>query len=135
MGKMVTMISTIIFVDILFILFWGTSTSLTSILFNWIVDPTNFDGNLVTLAFFSLFSTIAAGALTAVVVALSGAKTDTVLFASFASGVLYNVGKDYLFMFQELTNINVQIANVFMIPFIVMFSWISIEWLRGKDGS
>lgn len=128
-----TMISTIIFVDILFIYFWGSTTSLQSILFNWITDPTNFDGNLVTIALTSLFSTIAAGALTAVVVALSGAKTDTVLFASFTSAVLYNIGKDYLFMYQELNNINPLIANVFMIPFIVMFAWISIEWLRGKD--
>lgn len=127
------MISTIIFVDILFITFWGTTTSLQSIIFNWILDPVNFDSNLVTIAFNSLFSTIAAGALTAVVVALSGAKTDTVLFAGFASGVLYNIGKDYLFMFQEIAKINTILATLFMVPFLIMFAFIVVEWLRGKD--
>ena len=72
MGKMMAMISTIVFVDILFILFWGTTGSLNSIIINWIVDPVNFDGNFVTLALAALFQTIAAGAIAAVVVALSG---------------------------------------------------------------
>lgn len=127
------MISLIIFVDILFLTFWGTTTSLQSIIWTWAADPTNFDSNLVTVALTSLFSTIAAGALTAVVVALSGAKTDTVLFAGFASGVLYNVGKDYLFMFQEISKINTILATLLMVPFVIMFAFIVIEWLRGRD--
>jgi len=133
MGKMMAMISTIVFVDILFILFWGTTGSLNSIIINWIVDPVNFDGNFVTLALAALFQTIAAGAIAAVVVALSGAKTDTVLFAVFASGTLYNIGKDYLFMFQELSKINTIVATILMVPFIIMFAFIVVEWLRAKD--
>ena len=65
--------------------------------------------------------------------ALSGAKTDTVLFAVFASGTLYNIGKDYLFMFQELSKINTIVATILMVPFIIMFAFIVVEWLRAKD--
>lgn len=127
------MISLIIFVDILFITFWGTTTSLQSIIFNWITDPTNFDGNFITLALQSLFVTISAAAISAVVVALSGAKTDTVLFAAFAAGTLYNIGKDYLFMFQEISKINTILATIMMVPFIIMFAFIVVEWLKNRD--
>lgn len=133
MGKMIKMITIVIFVDMLFLTFWGGSTSLESIIWNWLVDPVNFNTNLVTLALKSLFSTIAAGALTAVVVALSGAKTDTVLFAAFASAVILNIGKDYLFMFQEIAAVNTIIATILIVPLLIIFSFVTIEWLRGKD--
>ncbi len=133
MGKMINMITIVIFVDMLFLAFWGGSTSLESIIWNWLVDPVDFNTNLVTVALTSLFSTIAAGALTAVVVALSGAKTDTVLFASFASAVILNIGKDYLFMFQQISQVNTLLATILIIPFLITFSFITIEWLRGKD--
>lgn len=128
------LISIIIFVDILFITFWaGASTSLQSIIVSWITDPASFNANFITLALKSLFATITAGALTAVVVALSGAKTDTVLFSAFASGTLYNIGKDYLVMYQEVANINTILALVLIVPFMIMFAFIVVEWLRGKD--
>lgn len=133
MGKMIKMISFIIFVDILFITLWPGSTSLQGIIFNWVSNPTAFNTNFVTLVFQSLVGTIAVGALTAVVVALSGAKTDTVLFASFAGGTLYNIGKDFLFMFQEVSKVSAIFATLLIVPFIIMFAFITIEWLRGKD--
>ena len=133
MGKMINMISIIVFVDIIFITFWGGSTSLQSIVVNWITNPTGFDTNFITLALKSLFTTIAAGALTAVVVALSGAKTDTVLFATFASSTLFNLGKDYLFMYQQIAEINILIATLVMLPFMIMFAFITIEWLKNRD--
>lgn len=135
MGKTMYMISLIIFVDLLFITFWGATTSLQSIVWSWLLDPANFEGNLITIGLQALFSTIAAGAIAAVVVALSGAKTDTVLFAVFAAGTLYNVGKDFVFMFQEVSKINEVLAVVMMAPFIIMFGFMVIEWLRGKDGN
>ena len=127
------MISIILFVDLLFITFWGASNSLQSIIVNWIANPTGFSSNFVTLALRSLFSTIAVGAIAAVVVALSGAKTDTVLFAAFASTTLYNIGKDYLFMYQQVAKINIIVATLFILPFMIMFAFITIEWLKGRD--
>ena len=133
MGKAIKLISIILFVDILFITFWSGSTSLESIIVSWITSPASFNTNLVIVALKSLFTTIAAGALAAVVVALSGAKTDTVLFAGFASAVLVNIGKDYLFMYQQVATINSILALIAIFPFVVMFSFIVIEWLRGRD--
>ncbi len=125
------MISTIIFVDILFLTFWGTTTSLQSIIWTWAADPLNFDGNLITLAIQSLFSTIAV--VGAVIIALRGSQTDTVIFAGFASAVIFNIGKDYLFMYQEVAKINTILATILMVPFLIMFAFIVVEWLRGKD--
>lgn len=133
MGKMINMISIIVFVDLLFIIFWGGSTSLNSIIVSWVTNPTDFDGNLVVVALEALGITIAAGALAAVVVALSGAKTDTVLFAAFAFAILINLGKDYLFMFQQVQVINGFLAQIFIWPFVIMFAFVVVEWLKGRD--
>jgi len=135
MGKLIWFVSIIIFVDLLFITFWsGASGSLQSIIATWITDPTNFDGNLVTLAFQSLFSTIAIGATAAIVVStISGAKTDTVLFAGFAAVVIFNIGKDLLAMFTIIKDINPLIAIVVMVPLIIMFGFVTVEWLKSRD--
>ena len=84
MGKMIKLISAVIIVDLIFITFWGGSGSLNSMIASWLIDPTNFDNNLLTIAIQALITTIAAVALASVVVRQSGAKTDTVLFALFA---------------------------------------------------
>ncbi len=127
-------ISTILFVDLIFITFWGSSTSLQSIIFNWITNPKAFDTNFVTLALTSLFTTLAIGATAAVVVStISGAKTDTVLFAGFAAGTLFNVGKDFYAMYDVISITSTTLANLLILPFIIMFAFITIEWLRGKD--
>jgi len=127
------MISTIIFVDILFITFWGGSSSLQSIFVSWINNPAAFDSNLVILVIRSAFDSIIVGAGAVVATFFSGAKTDTVLFAAFASTTILNIGKDYLAMWQQVSLINPILATVSMLPFIIMFSFITLEWLKNKD--
>jgi len=134
MGKTMYFISIIIFIDLLFVVFLGGSTSLQSIIFNWITEPKDFDTNFVSLALRSLFTTLAIGATAAIVVStISGAKTDTVLFAGFAAGTLYNVGKDFYGLYDIISLESTTLATILILPFIIMFAFITIEWLRGKD--
>jgi len=133
MGKMIAMLSTILFVDLLFITFWGGSSSLQSIFVSWITDPAGFDSNLISTLIQSAFSSIIIGASAVVATFFSGAKTDTVLFAAFASTTLWNVGKDYLTMYQQVAVVNTTLATIFIVPFMIMFAFITMEWLKNKD--
>lgn len=128
------MISIVLFVDLLFLLFWGGSGSLQSVIANWISDPTNFETNLLTSALVgTLLATLVGGAIAAAVTFFGGAKTDTILFAAFAFGTLYNIGKDYLFMYNQMAIVNQLLATVLILPFMVMFAFVTLEWLRAKD--
>lgn len=133
MGKMIAMISTILFVDLIFITFWGGSTSLQSIFVSWITDPAAFNSNFVAITIEAAFSSIIIGASAVVATFFSGAKTDTVLFAAFASTTLYNIGKDYLTMWQIISLINPILATIIIMPFMIMFAFIVVEWLKNKD--
>lgn len=127
------MISTIVFVDLLFITFWGGSGSLQSIFVSWITNPTAFDSNFITIVIKSAFDSIIIGASAVVATFFSGAKTDTVLFAAFASTTLYNIGKDYLTMYQQVSIVSPVLATIFIVPFMIMFAFIVMEWLKNKD--
>lgn len=130
---MIAMISTILFVDLIFITFWGGSTSLQSIFVSWITDPAAFNSNFVAITIEAAFSSIIIGASAVVATFFSGAKTDTVLFAAFASTTLYNIGKDYLTMWQIISLINPILATIIIMPFMIMFAFIVVEWLKNKD--
>lgn len=134
MGKVSNILSIVIFVDLLFIFFWGGSGSLQSIIANWISDPSNFSSNTFTTALVTtLLISLIGGAIAAAVTFFGGAKTDTILFATFAFGTLYNVGKDILFMYDQVVGINSDLANFIVLPLMIMFAWQTLEWLRAKD--
>ena len=134
MGKVTNILSIVIFVDLLFILLWGGSGSLQSVIANWISDPANFSSNTLTTALVTtLLVSLIGGAIAAAVTFFGGAKTDTILFATFAFGTLYNIGKDILFMYNQIVGINSSIANFVVLPMMIMFAWMTLEWLRAKD--
>lgn len=131
MGKTMNMIGILVFVDILFLIFWGGSSSLQSIVMSALIDNTNYNGSLLAIA---LTQTLLVSLIGFAVVAIIGStKTDTILFATFGLGTLFNLGKDFIFMFQEIKSINLIVATLFLIPITVMYMWIIVEWIRGKD--
>lgn len=133
MGKLVTYLSILIFIDILFLITGQLDLSSgTSIVTGAILNPSSFK----TSVFFFLFLGVAG---IASLVAQSGVTTNIIISATnvlaFTAMAISMTGLlgDFITIFNTLSTYNFVLAVVIMAPIMMLFAVTLTEWLRGKD--
>lgn len=131
MGKLVTFISILIFIDLIFLITGQLAIdSPSSVILSAIVNPSdirtsNFWAVLIAgLSALSIVSAIVAGLVTR--------SSDLAIFFGMAGTLALLIG-DYITIFDYLYSINDVFATVILMPIILMFTLIIIEWARSKD--
>ncbi len=133
MGKLITYLSMLIFVDILFLITGQLNLdSGTSIVTGAILNPSAFK----TSVFFLLFLGAAGiGGLIATSGVTSGTlvtATNVLAFTAMAISMGGLLG-DFITIYLSLRVYNEVLAIVIMAPIIMLFAVTIAEWLRGKD--
>ena len=136
MGKMINLIIILVFIDLLFIVTGQLSiaeTNPSSLILQAILDPQT----ILSTQFFALFFSVAglATILTtgAVLVGIiNKAGIDIIGFAS-ATVLLTGLAGDYITIWNLLRAQNPVLATLIFAPIILMFIFILVEWVRGKD--
>ena len=133
MGKLTRMITSLIIIDIIFIITGQIDlNSTTSLISNLISNP-----SLVrTSLFFGLFLGIAGiASLVATSSVSSGIVSrgaDIIAFTAMALAMAALLG-DFVTIFITLSQHNTVLATLIMAPIIALFVMTIAEWLRGKD--
>ncbi len=132
MGKLVSFISILIFVDLLFLITGQlVITSPTSVFLQAILDPSSLQSSQIWV----LFVTAGMATLTIIGSVVAGIVTRNVEFFFFvpiALGMVTMAG-DFITIFLYLASLNIVLATVTLAPIIVLFVLVIMEWLRGKD--
>jgi len=134
MGKLISFVSFLIFVDIIFIITGqNIPNSPTSIILNAVIDPTNIKTSQLFVVLFGVAGIAGLAALSGVSTGIvSRAGVDIIGFAAIAATLVLLVG-DFLAIFSFLKNINPTLAVIIMSPITAIFVITIAEWLRGKD--
>ncbi len=134
MGKFVTFLTTLIFIDLIFIVTGQISlNSPTSIILNAIIDPTNIKSSQLFIVLFGVAGIAGLAALSGVSTGVvSRAGIDLIGFAAIAATLVLLVG-DFVAIFSFLNSKNSTIAIMIVAPLIAVFVLTVAEWLRGKD--
>ena len=143
MGKMVTMLTMLICIDIMFIvlslipnitissILLNSITSLGSISFSdWVGTLLGKIIDFLTSPNGSLAAFIGVGA--AITAGITFKSSDTLLFIPMAI-TLGLLASDYTSIASYLYSFSPILATMIMSPIIIMFVFIAIEWARGKD--
>ena len=133
MGKLITFLSILIFIDIMFIITGQLNLdSGTSVVTGAILNPSA----IKSTVFFLLFLGAAGiGGLISTSGVTSGiifSATNVLLFTAMAIAMTGLLG-DFITIFITLNNYNTVMATVVMAPIIMLFIVTLAEWLRGKD--
>lgn len=132
MGKLVTYLSILITVDLLFLITGQLGlTSPTSIIINAFLNPESITSSQLWI----LFITGGIGLLTAAVTVAVGIVTrsfDLVAFIPMALALAALIG-DFVTIFVYLSSFNIVLATLVMAPIMMLFALTIVEWLRGKD--
>ncbi|KKN09623.1 hypothetical protein LCGC14_1044780 [marine sediment metagenome] len=132
MGKLISYLSIIVLIDLIFLITGQlTQSSPTSVIINAVLDPANIEiSQLFILLITGGISLLAVGA--AVVVGVISRSFEIILFIPVAISLSVLIG-DFATVFVYLASINVVWATVIMAPIMVLFVMTIVEWLRGKD--
>lgn len=133
MGKLVSYISILVAIDLLFLITGQLGTdSTTSIIIGSILDPSSITfANLwktLILAAGIGGLTLAAGVFTGII----SRASEVIIFIPIALGLSVLVG-DFISVFNYLRSFNLVLATLVMAPIIIIFVVTILEWLRGKD--
>ena len=131
MGKLITLISMLIIIDLLFLATGQlTLDSPSSAILNGIQDPSILkDSNIWTI----LIAGIGVLAVVSAVIAgIATRNSDIVIFVSMGTALSVLVG-DYITIYNHLASINKPLAVLIMSPIIMIFTLTIVEWVRGKD--
>lgn len=133
MGKLVTYISFMIFIDLFFIITGQIGqVSSSSIILNAILNL----GNIFGSSFYILLFVTAIGGIAVTSGVTTGiinkAGIDLLAFTATAVSLSFLVG-DFLSIFNYLFTLNEVLAVLIMAPIIILFLLSIFEWLRGKD--
>jgi len=133
MGKLVSYISILVAIDLLFLITGQLGTeSTTSIIIGSILDPSSITfANLwktliLTAGIGGL--TLAAGVFTGII----SRASEVIIFIPIALGLSVLVG-DFISVFNYLRSFNLVLATLVMAPIIIIFVVTILEWLRNKD--
>lgn len=133
MGKLITFISILIFIDILFLITGQLDiSSPLSVVTGAILDPSA----IRTSVFFLLF--LGVGGIAALVSTSSVSSgiltriSDILIFTVMAVAMTGLLG-DFLIIFLYLKDQNLILATVLFVPILLIFVMTIAEWLRGKD--
>jgi len=131
MGKTITLISILVFIDILFLVTGQlTLDSPTSVIIQSITNPSS----IMDFNFWQLFITGITALLVAatVVVGIVTRGSDITIFIPMALGIGAMIG-DYITVYLHLAAINNVLATILFVPLLVIFVIVIAEWVRGKD--
>ena len=131
MGKLVTLITMLIFIDILFVMTGQLAlSSSSSVIITAMFSPadimeTNFWALVIT-------SLVSLGAVAGIVAGLVTRNSDIAIFFAMA-GTLALLVMDYVAIYRYLFALNNLLALIVLGPIVVIFSMVILEWARGKD--
>ena len=131
MGKMITFLSILIFVDILFIATGQLAIESTgSLIASAILNPESLKDSNFWLSFITGLSALAVA--TVVVVGLITKPSDITIFIGMGLTLSVLIG-DYISIFSYLRDANPLLATILFAPIMIIFGFVVLEWVRGKD--
>lgn len=135
MGKLVTYLSILIFMDLFFILTGQIGQiSFSSLILNLILNLVNYAQSGFYEAVFSLAAGIGSLAVTVGVVSGIINKSGIELLAFIGIGLsLLTLTGDFISIFNYLYALNNVLAIVVMSPLVILYMVTILEWVRGKD--
>ena len=133
MGKLITMLTLLIFIDILFLATGQLDiNSPTSIVTGAILDPSTFKTSVFFLLFFGIAGIGGLIATSGVTTGALVSATNVLAFTFMAVSMAGLLG-DFITIYLSLRSYNEVLAIVIMAPIIMIFAVIVADWLRGKD--
>lgn len=145
MGKLVTFLTILIVVDLLFVMTGqlcaqGTC-SLGSIIFQTAINlQDGVNGQLFTELIGSIGDLFSSGtgllalfaSAATVIAGITFAKSDNLLFIPIAATFAI-MANDFIFIFEYLASLNIYLATLTMAPITIIYLVSVLEWVRGKD--
>ena len=131
MGKLVSMLGILIFIDILFLITGQLDISSgTSVVTGAILDPSLFKSSVFFLLFLGAAGIAGLVATSGVTTGTLVSATNVLAFAAMAVAMTALIG-DFLTIYLTLRASNEVLAIVVMAPIIMLFAVTIAEWLRG----
>jgi hypothetical protein len=132
MGKLVSFVILLVFIDMMF-LFTGQIglNAPSSIIFESIIDPANVNAEEFFKALLGVAG-IAALAVAGVASGFIGIPASFVAFAVVATALSVLL-LDFVSIFGILKSHNLILATAIMAPIMIVFMLTIVEWLRGND--
>ncbi len=131
MGKLVTFVTILIFIDLLFLATGQlVLESPSSVILAALIDPSAITSANFWAVLIDGLSILAI--TTAVVAGLVTRSSDILIFVAMGTSLALLIG-DYVAIFAYLYAINTTFAVLLMAPVIAIFGLIIVEWVRGKD--
>ncbi len=133
MGKLMTFLAILIFIDILFLVTGQLDiTSSTSIITGAILNPSGIRGTQFFLVFLGVAGIAGLIATSGVTTGILANATNVLAFGLMTLAMIGLLG-DYITIFNTLYVHSPVLATVIMAPIIMLFCVTIAEWLRGKD--
>lgn len=140
MGKLIQLIGMLVFIDMMVYLF-GTnlaSFSLTSMIFLAIkYGSFEFLKNKFSIIFGIISSNLAVGIGVYLATWFGSGNRDTSTWNAVASSLLLNLSADFIVIYRTLSQVypplTYYLATIMFVPVIIIYFFILIEWVRGKD--
>ena len=133
MGKLVTYISILIFVDIFFLITGQLNLdSSTSIVTGAILNPSAFKTSVFFLLFLGVAGIAGLVSTAGVTTGVIFSATNVLSFTAMAVAMTGLLG-DFITIYNSLAVQNEVLAIVIMAPLLMLFAVTIAEWLRGKD--
>ncbi len=131
MGKLISYISILVAIDLLFLITGQLSlNSPTSIIINAILSPQNIQSSQLWILIIGGISGLALGA--AIIVGFVTRSFELFLFIAMVLGLASLIG-DFATIYVYLANFNIVLATSVMSPIMILFVITMVEWLKGKD--
>ena len=142
MGKVITFLTFLIFLDLFFIITGQIGDlSLTSIFFNALIDlqgsaSSEFMASLLgTMLTWALSTTGVAsilGGVAVVAIGVTTGRSDLILFIPIGL-TLALIGGDLVLIFGYLLSLNVIVGTLIGGPILLVYVLTILDWLKGKD--
>ena len=136
MGKMIYFITALVFIDLFFIVTGQLTineTNPSSLILQAIINPQT----ILSTQFFATFFSVAglATILTTGAVLVGIINKAGIVIIGFASAtvILTELAGDYLTIWGILRDANVVLATLSFSVIIIIFIFVLVEWVRGKD--
>ncbi len=133
MAKLITYLSLLIFIDILFLVTGQLDlSSSTSVVTGAILDPSAFKTSVFFLLFLGVVGIAGLVSTSGVTTGTLFSATNVLSFTVMAVAMTGLLG-DYITIYNTLRAHNEVLAIIIMAPIIMIFAVTIAEWLRAKD--
>ncbi len=142
MGKVITFLTFLIFLDLFFIITGQIGDlSLTSIFFNALIDlqgsassefMASLLGNMLTWALSTTGVASILGGVAVVAIGVTTGRSDLILFIPIGL-TLALIGGDLVLIFGYLLSLNVIVGTLIGGPILLVYVLTILDWLKGKD--